>query len=152
MAARQSGLGPPKEMTAGRQGRAFAFGALFVAALALAGCSTTVADMPGVAPPADAPARPQEAGAYPPVNDLPPDRDQAVLDPAQRDKIEKELIAARDRQASTTPAASDAPATAKPPVPVRQSAKSRRSSTSGRNASAQASDAQASAAQASAAK
>jgi hypothetical protein len=112
-------------MSAGRQGKALAFGALFVATLALAGCSTTIADMPGVAPPADAPARPQEAGAYPPVNDLPPNRDQAVLDPSQRDKIEKELIAARDRQASAIPSAS---ATPKPSATGNQAASSRQKS------------------------
>lgn len=122
--------------------------ALFVAALALAGCSTTVADMPGVA----APQHPQEAGAYPPVNDLPPDRDQAVLDPAARDKIEKELIAARDRQAVVTPATSGPSATAKPSAPASKAAKPRKPPTSAQNASAQASDAQAAAAQASAPK
>jgi hypothetical protein len=131
-------------MSAGRHRKAFALGALFVAALALAGCSTTIADMPGVGPPADAPARPQEAGAYPPVNDLPPDRDQAVLDPTQRDKIEKELIAARDRQASTSPSATpNPPATANQSVSSRQ--KTRKPATAaGQKPSGQASDAQAS--------
>ena len=33
------------------------------------------------------------------VHDLPPDRDQAVIPPDQRAKIEAELAAARDRQA-----------------------------------------------------
>jgi hypothetical protein len=133
-------------MSAGRQGKAFAFGALFVATLALAGCSTTVADMPGVAP-ADAPARPQEAGMYPPVNDLPPNRDQAVLDPSQRDKIEKELIAARDRQASTgAPAAPTSPTTGNQAASSRQkSHKPATATATDQNASANAS-AQASAA------
>ena len=52
-----------------------------------------------VGTPADAPARPKEAGAYLPVHDLPPDRDAAVIPPKERTKIEAELIAARDRQA-----------------------------------------------------
>jgi len=36
------------------------------------------------------------------VNDLPRDRDEAAMDPAQRAKIQNELIAARDRQAAAT--------------------------------------------------
>jgi hypothetical protein len=55
------------------------------------------------------PERPKEAGAYPPVHDLPPDREEAAMAPAERAKIQSELIAARDRQASA-PAAKDAAA------------------------------------------
>ena len=77
-------------------------GALVACAFALAGCSSQIADLPGVGVPADAPPRPKESGAYLPVNDLPPNRDQQVLDPKQRAKIQAELIAARDRQAAAT--------------------------------------------------
>ena len=76
-------------------------GALLLSALALGGCSSSIADLPLVGTPADAPVRPKETGAYLPVHDLPPDRDEAALPPAEQAKIEKELIAARDRQAST---------------------------------------------------
>ena len=97
--------GDVREMSAGRpnrvQNRVAAWGLLLAAALALGGCSSTIADLPVVGTPADAPARPKEAGAYLPVHDLPPDRDQAVIPPKERAKIESELIAARDRQAST---------------------------------------------------
>jgi hypothetical protein len=58
--------------------------------------------------PADAPPRPKEAGGYLPVHDLPPDREQPELAPAERAKIQAELLAARDRQASA--AAAKAPA------------------------------------------
>ena len=75
-------------------------GALLLSALALGGCSTSIADLPLVGTPADAPARPKEAGAYLPVHDLPPDRDEAAIAPAERAKIQAELLAARDRQAS----------------------------------------------------
>ena len=75
-------------------------GALLVSALALGGCSSSIADLPLVGTPADAPPRPKEAGAYLPVHDLPPDREQAALPPAERAKIEAELLAARDHQAS----------------------------------------------------
>nr|WP_249797340.1 MULTISPECIES: hypothetical protein [unclassified Bradyrhizobium] len=70
-------------------------GALLIAALALGGCSSQLADMT----PADAQAHPREPGSYLPVHDLPPDRDQATIPPDQRAKIEAELAAARDRQA-----------------------------------------------------
>ncbi|MDA9450125.1 MULTISPECIES: hypothetical protein [Bradyrhizobium] len=69
--------------------------ALLIAALAVGGCSSQLADMT----PADAQAHPREPGTYLPVHDLPPDRDQAVIPPEQRAKIEAELAAARDRQA-----------------------------------------------------
>ena len=79
-----------------------ALAALLMSALALSGCATSIADMPLAGTPADAPARPKEPGSYLPVNDLPPDRDDSTMDPAQRAKIQAELIAARDRQAAAT--------------------------------------------------
>jgi hypothetical protein len=87
------------EMSAGRQRRLVIWGVLLAAALTLGGCSSTIADLPVVGTPADAPARPKEAGAYLPVHDLPPDRDAEVIPPKERAKIEAELIAARNRQA-----------------------------------------------------
>jgi hypothetical protein len=76
-------------------------GVLIMSALALSGCSSQIADMPSLEP-TDASARPKEAGAYLPVNDLPPGRDEATISLEERAKIEKELKAARDRQASAT--------------------------------------------------
>ncbi|HLZ03680.1 MAG TPA: hypothetical protein VKR55_16225 [Bradyrhizobium sp.] len=102
-------------MLTDRQRRRFVAAALFCAGLALAGCSSQIADLPGVGTPADAPARPKEPGAYLPVNDLPPDRDDTAMDPATRAKVEAELIAARDHQATVTPpAANQTPATPTP--------------------------------------
>ena len=91
-------------MSINRKQRALALGALLASALALGGCSISIADLPLVGTPADAPGRPKEAGAYLPVNELPPDRDEAAMDPAQRAKIQKELLAARDHQAAVTAA------------------------------------------------
>ena len=88
-------------MLVDRTKKALALGALLLSALALGGCSSSIADLPLVGTPADAPARPKEAGGYLPVHDLPPDRDEAALKPAEQARIEKELIAARDHQAST---------------------------------------------------
>jgi hypothetical protein len=95
-------------MTADRQTRALAAAALLLSALALGGCATSIADMPLVGTPADAPARPKEAGGYLPVHDLPPDRDEATMPPAERAKIQAELAAARDRQAAAAAASNAA--------------------------------------------
>jgi hypothetical protein len=89
-------------MSTGREKRVLAVGALLLSALALGGCSTSIGDMPLAGTPADAPAASREASPYLPVNELPPERDEAVIDPAQRAKIQKELVAARDRQALAT--------------------------------------------------
>ena len=87
-------------MSGDRKKRALALGALLLSALALSGCSISIADLPLVGTPAEAPARPKEAGAYLPVNELPPDREEAAMPPAERAKIQSELVAARNRQAS----------------------------------------------------
>ena len=81
-----------------------ASGALLIAALVLGGCSTMIADLPAVGTPADAPERPKEAGAYLPVHDLPPDREEEAMKPAELAKIQAELTAARDQQASAAAA------------------------------------------------
>jgi hypothetical protein len=91
-------------MLVDRKKRALAVAALLASALALGGCSISIADLPLVGTPADAPDRPKEPGAYLPVHDLPPDREESAMAPAERAKIQSELIAARDRQASTAAA------------------------------------------------
>jgi hypothetical protein len=91
-------------MSVDRKERALAWGVLLLSALALGGCSISIADLPLVGTPADAPARAKETGAYLPVNQLPPDRDEAAMNPAERAKIQSELVAARERQASAAAA------------------------------------------------
>jgi hypothetical protein len=85
--------------------------ALLVAGLGLGGCSISMSDMPmlGSSDPAEKPKdAPRDANGYPAVNDLPRSRDEAVLAPAERNKIEQELIAARERQAAANANASAA--------------------------------------------
>jgi hypothetical protein len=72
--------------------------ALLFMALALGGCSTSIAEIPLGSASSD--ARAKEPSAYLPVNELPPARDEAAMDPAERAKVQKELIAAREHQAS----------------------------------------------------
>src|ERR1700716_1870799 len=86
-------------MPVDRARRVLALGVLLGSALALGDCATSIADLPLIGPPADAPLRPKETGAYLPVHDLPPARDQPELAPAERARIQAELLAARDRQA-----------------------------------------------------
>lgn len=73
--------------------------------LTLGGCATQLADAPLVGLPANTPARPATPAEYLPVHDVPAPRQQAVLDPVQQERLEKDLLAARDRQASGAQAA-----------------------------------------------
>jgi hypothetical protein len=84
--------------------RLWSMAALLMSALAVSGCSTSIADLPGVGLPGDAPARPKEANGYLPVHDIPPERDEAVIKPSEQAKIQAELAAARDRQAAAAAA------------------------------------------------
>jgi len=88
-------------MSVERTIRLWSMAALCASALALGGCSTSIADLPGVGLPSDAPQRPKEAAGYLPVHDLPPDRDEAAMKPAEQAKLQSELAAARARQAGS---------------------------------------------------
>ena len=74
-------------------------GALLLAASALGGCSTSVADLPLFGS-ADTKAKP--ADGFLPVGDLPPNRDDPAIAPDEQAQIKAELLAARDRQAQIT--------------------------------------------------
>jgi hypothetical protein len=91
-------MGDGRHMSRERKNGVLAGPALLVAALALGGCSTSIADIPIGSASSD--AKPKEPTAYLPVNALPPARDEAAMDPAERAKMQTELVAARARQAS----------------------------------------------------
>ena len=93
-------LGISGRMPVNRTIRLWSIAALAATAFALGGCSTQIADMPGVGLPA--PEHPKEAGGYLPVHDLPPDRNEEAMKPAELAKIQSELTAARDRQATAS--------------------------------------------------
>ena len=76
--------------------------ALALSALALGGCSISIADLPSIGTSADGPEHSKDVDPYLPVEDLPPGRDEATMAPADRAKMKAELLAARDRQASAT--------------------------------------------------
>jgi hypothetical protein len=92
-------MGGGRLMSREQQNGALAGAALLIAALALGGCSISIADLPLGGASSDVP-RPKESGAYLPVNELPPARDEAAMAPAERAKMQSELVAARERQAS----------------------------------------------------
>ena len=71
--------------------------------LGLAGCApgTTIDELPsGIGLPAGTPARPATSYKYPAVHDMPPDRPATPLSAEQQIRLEKDLQAARDRQAA----------------------------------------------------
>jgi hypothetical protein len=76
--------------------------ALLLMALSLGGCAISIGDLPFGGSSSDPHAK--DTGAYLPVNQLPPDRDEAAMNPAERAKIQNELVAARERQASAAAA------------------------------------------------
>jgi hypothetical protein len=83
--------------------------ALGVGTLVLGGCSLPIADLPLTGTPPDGPPHSKDAAGYLPVNELPPEREEAAMNPAERAKIQSELVAARERQAAAI-AAKDAAA------------------------------------------
>ena|SRR6185437_5967192 len=103
-------------MSVDREKRALIWSALVLSALALGGCSTSIADLPLVGTPADAPARSNDTGNYLPVENLPPSRDEAAIAPDEQAQIKAELLAARDRQASITARDQNNPANQPNPV------------------------------------
>jgi hypothetical protein len=83
--------------------RALVAAGLLAAAMALAGCGSTIADhMPTAAGglPEGSPQRPAARTAYPAVHDMPPPRATPVLTDAETKKLEDDLIETRNRAAA----------------------------------------------------
>ena len=83
----------------------------FAAAVALAGCGATIGDYAPTAIgglPEGTPKRPTQSSAYPAVHDMPPPRATQVLTDAERNKLEGDLVAARERAAAAAKPAADA--------------------------------------------
>ena len=78
---------------------ALASAALLLSSLSLGGCVSSTASSSLMDARAEAPA-PPKTSVYLPVEDLPPKREKPAMTPDERLKLQKELIAARDRQAS----------------------------------------------------
>jgi hypothetical protein len=91
---------------------ALAAGTLLLSSLWLGGCATSTAGSSLMDARAEAPPH---TSVYPLVGDLPPKREKPAMTPDERLKLQKELIAARDRQAP----AGKARAPAAPAQPVK---------------------------------
>jgi hypothetical protein len=92
-----------------KQITALATGTALLLSLLLGGCATSTAGSSLMDARAEAPA-PPKASAYLPVHDLPPPREKPIMTPDERLKLQKELIAARDRQTAAGKAQGAAPA------------------------------------------
>ena len=91
--------------------RALAAGVLLLLTFSLGGCATSTAGPSLMDARAETPA-PRETSGYLPVEDLPPPRE--IMTAEERLKLEKELTAARDRQAAAVKARGGAPQTVQP--------------------------------------
>ena len=86
-------------MSKDRRTTSLAMVALLLSGLSLGGCATSTGGSSLMDARAEAPA-PPKTSAYLPVEDLPPKREKPPMTSDERSKLQKELIAARDRQAS----------------------------------------------------
>jgi hypothetical protein len=82
--------------------------ALLLFSLFLGGCTTSTTPSSLMDAHAEAPVLPKTSG-YLPVEDLPPKDKKPAMTADERLKLQKELIAARDRQASRAKATSSQP-------------------------------------------
>jgi hypothetical protein len=86
-----------------KQITALAAGPLLLLSLSLGGCATSTAGSSLMDARAEDSVSPKSS-VYLPVEDLPPQREKPAMTPEERLKLQKELIAARDRQAAATKA------------------------------------------------
>jgi hypothetical protein len=93
---------------------ALAAAVLLMSSLSLGGCATSTIGSSLMDARAEA-AAPSKRSVYPLVGDLPPKREEPAMTPDERLKLQKELIAARDRQ----PPVANASAPAAPPQSVK---------------------------------
>ena len=77
------------------------------------GCATSIAGSSLMDARAEVPA-PPKTSVYLPVEDLPPKRAKPAMTADERSKLQKELIAARDRQASKARGSAESPQPIKP--------------------------------------
>jgi hypothetical protein len=77
--------------------------AVLLASVGLGGCSISLSDIGG-----DETPRGKDSSGFPAVNEMSAQRGSALIEPAERTKIQSELIAARDAQAAAAAAAAAA--------------------------------------------
>jgi hypothetical protein len=80
--------------------------ALVLLSLSSGGCAASTAGSSLLDARAEVPVPPKispKTSAYPLVEDLPPPRDNPAMTPDERSKLQQDLLAARDRQATKKP-------------------------------------------------
>lgn len=89
--------------------------AALVAAAALSGCGSisqkfadTASQAPGIGLPSTAPERPSTPPAYPAVHDIPAPRNSITLTNFEQQKLEDDLVSARDSQQTSVGIATQA--------------------------------------------
>jgi hypothetical protein len=92
----------------GRTTSSLVTAALLLWSLSLGGCATSTAGSSLMD------ARAEKTSVYPPIDDLPPQREKPAMTADERSKLQKELIAARDRQASKARGGAERPQPIKP--------------------------------------
>ena len=92
---------------------ALAAAALLLSSLSLGGCGTSTAGSSLMDARAEV-AAPPKTSVYLPVEDLPPKREKPAMTLDERLKLQKELIAARDRQAPKAHGSAENPQPIKP--------------------------------------
>src|ERR1700688_5131620 len=100
-------------MSKDRRTTSLAMAALLLSGPSLGGCATSTAGSSVLDARAEAPA-PPKTSVYLPVEDLPPKRDKPIMTPDERLKLQKELTAARDRQAAKARGSAGNPQPLKP--------------------------------------
>ena len=93
--------------------RALVAGAVLLLPLSLGGCATSTGSPSQMDSRAEAQA-PRVTSGYPRLEDLPPSHDREIMTADKRSKLEKELTAARDRQAAAVKAKAGAPQAVQP--------------------------------------
>jgi hypothetical protein len=100
-------------MSKDRKTTSLATAALLLSGLSLGGCATSTAGSSLMDARAEATAVPKTS-VYLLVEDLPPKREKPAMTADERSKLQKELIAARDRQASKASGGAARPQPIKP--------------------------------------
>ena len=99
-------------MAVGKSARKALAGAALAALLG--GCASTIADnAPVIGLPEGVPERPATPADYPAVHDMPPRRAETPLTKEEQQKLEKDLIEARDGQSKAADAIAESEAAPK---------------------------------------
>jgi hypothetical protein len=102
-----------------------------VLAVVVSGCASVIADLPVVGNPEGTPERPAIQPAYPAVHDMPPRREDTPLNAQEQQKLEKELVEARESQGKRAEEIAQPPPAPKREAPAKKKAGTARTEAAG---------------------